>query len=120
MVAEDACNNEEKLVEILKKINEIDIYYVDGEACDLPKIIGFEIDGLGLVNFPLLEDDVKKLEKNGSARRVDNSTGLTFQLDPSQVKIKNPSWNVKLNDLVKRMGDTLGCQEEIEVCCFIL
>lgn len=87
----------------------------------MPKIIGIQVKGVGPVNSPLLEHDGKRIMKaikindtslkTGNVRKVANS----FLIDPLNVTIKNPEWDVRLNELVGIVGRVFGCQTDIGV-----
>ena len=98
-------------------------FCVDGEAYELPKLFGLEVDGFGPVSFPLVDPQGSNLigecqqtlfGKNGLTL-VKTEQPCYFELDASRVRMRNPEWDVKLNELVRRVGKGLGCQEEIEV-----
>ena len=46
---------------------------------------------------------------------VDTNVRDSYQLDPEQIEIRNPEWDVKLKDLLFRVGQALGCKDKIEV-----
>ena len=111
------------MIKSFRKIHDIKTKFMDGEAVDMPKIVGLEVTKFGLVKFPLLFSDAKKLVKVATPLRTTTSSELfrpgrstvnTFTLDPAKINIKNPEWNSKLNELVKKIAQGLGCLDDIE------
>jgi hypothetical protein len=71
---------------------------------------------VGQLSFPLSEHQVQDLIKVCTQATfgldgkdiVDTNVRDSYQLDPSQIEIKNPEWNNKLNLLVKRVVKEIG------------
>lgn len=106
----------------LKKTKSTGQYAFDGVASELPPLLGLEIKNFGPVSLPLYEEQAEKLIKvceqapfgRNEKTLLDTNVRDSYQLDPSHVKIKNPTWNVKLNELVARIAKGLGCLSDIE------
>lgn len=96
-------------------------FVVDGEAFELPTMIGLEVNGFGSVSLPLVDAQAKKLVKMCDKQHLQGDLPPKlivysyYELNPRQVQITNSEWKKKLKELVNRVGKRLGCQDEIEV-----
>lgn len=116
------------MISCLNKTAASGDFCVEGVASELPNSIGLEVENFGKVHFPLEEAQAKELIKvctlapfgKNELTLYDKKVRDSYQLDPSQVTINSRNWETKLNQLVKRVGVALGCQDEIEVSCHIL
>lgn len=98
-------------------------YLVEGRANELPSIIGLEISEFGHVLFPFMDSQATKLIKicqkvitHDQKKQIlsEKNARDSYQLDPSEIRIENPEWNVKLNELVSRVAKGLGCLADCE------
>lgn len=104
----------EKLLDILEKIEK------PGDFCTFgiidPCFPGLEIDNVGRIGFPLSTDQAKKIIKQcsqapygkGEKTIVDTKVRSTWQLEPEQVQLKNPEWDVKIEQAVKNIQEQFG------------
>lgn len=92
-------------------------FAVQGEAHELPVMLGLEVNGFGRVGLPFCDPQASELIKMcKQAEKIDHDVLSPVQLDASQVRIKNHhEWESKLKEFLKRVGKSLGCQHEIEV-----
>ena len=115
--------NFKSLNECLRNLSKCGDYSVDGEATEMPKIVGLEVKDFGPVSLPLRDPQASALinlcqkAPYGFNQKtlIDQNVRDSYQLDPSRVEITNPEWNVKLNDLVARVAKGLGCHAKVEV-----
>jgi hypothetical protein len=106
----------------LKTVESPGSYAFDGEATELPTMMGLEVKGFGLVHLPLTDLQAKKLigvckqapyGKNQQTL-IDKNVRDSYQLSPSSIKIGNKTWNAKLKELVARVSKGLGCVPKVE------
>ncbi|UIZ21715.1 hypothetical protein KXD40_000244 [Peronospora effusa] len=91
-------------------------YSFGGQADTLPVDPGLFVDSLGTISLPLVEEQVKKLiakcEKSpyghNMETKIDESVRKSWQLQPDQVEIKNPSWEKGLDKLTEIIANRLG------------
>ena len=84
----------------------------------LPKV---EVDGVGVVSFPISTDQIKKIIKQatqapygrGAETILDTSIRKTWQLPPEQVHISGKSWSSHFEAIVADVQNQLGCREVI-------
>lgn len=108
--------------ECLKKVNGTGKSSVAGEAYELPTLIGLEVNEFGPVSFPFVDPQATELIKickqapygQNEKTILDKNVRDSFQLDPVHFSIKNLTWKEKLNKLVSRVAEDLGCKAEIE------
>lgn len=111
------------LVETLNRAVRSGDSWADGEAAEMPKMLGLEVKRFGPVSLPLVDPQASELIKmckrapygRNTHTLVDRAVRDSYQLDPDQVSITNPEWKVKLERLVAHVAQTLGCQAPIEV-----
>jgi hypothetical protein len=115
--------NFKSLNECLRNLSKCGDYSVDGEASEMPKIVGLEVKNFGPVSLPLRDPQASALINlcqkapygYNQQTLIDQNVRDSYQLDPSLIEITNPEWNVKLNDLVARVAKGLGCHAKVEV-----
>ena len=115
-----------KLNSYLRKAKKSGDYSIEGVANELPCTLGLEVEGFGPISLPLIDPQASKLiERCAQApygkdfeTLVDRKVRDSFQLEPSQFKIRNPNWQKKLDELLVRVAKGLGCQQKIEACLF--
>lgn len=115
--------NFKTLNECLRNLSKCGDYSVDGEASEMPKIVGLEVKDFGPVSLPLRDPQASALINlcqkapygYNQKTLIDQNVRDSYQLDPSRVEITNPEWHVKLNDLVARVAKGLGCHAKVEV-----
>ncbi|RMX62504.1 hypothetical protein DD238_007732 [Peronospora effusa] len=91
-------------------------YSFGGQADTLPVDPGLFVDSLRTISLPLVEKQVKKLiakcEKSPYGHnmeiKIDESVRKSWQLQPDQVEIKNPSWEKGLDKLTEIIANRLG------------
>ena len=111
------------IVEYIKKAPKTSNYSVDGEANELPKDVNIEVKDFGRLNLPLEDPQASELIKvckrapygKNEQTLIDPNVRDSYQLDPSNVTITNGDWDKKLQQLVNRVGKSLGCKGQIEV-----
>lgn len=109
------------LVNNLKHGKKIGYYCVNGEAEKLPKIIGLDVENFGPVSFPLVDPQAKsfiKICKPALFKQINGRTKYIpgcYQLEPDRLRIVNKDWTYKLNGLVEKVKEDLGCQQIIKV-----
>jgi hypothetical protein len=104
-----------QLSECLHKVKGYGNYSLEGQANELPSLIGLEIKDFGPVLLPFMDPQASKLiEICQQAPFGRNKQALFYQLDSSAINITNPAWNVKLKELISRVAKGLGCLSEIE------
>lgn len=124
--ATKAENTEEKFLEVnacLRKASNSGEISFEGEAPELPCMLGLEIKDFGVVSLPFQDPQASELIKRceqapfgkNSKTLVDKAVRDSYQLDPSQFKINNPDWSKKLDEVVSRVEQGLGCEAKIEV-----
>ena len=107
----------------LKQAPSSGSYTVEGEAFEMPTMLGLEVNNFGPISLPLMDPQASNLIKickqapfgKHEKTLLDKNVRDSFQLEPDQIKINNPEWNVKLKDLLKRISKGLGCSSQIEV-----
>jgi hypothetical protein len=95
------------------------IGFLDGLDADLNP--GLHVDGVGNIDLPLTESDAQKLISKaqqapygkGSETLVDTTVRNTWQLDASQFKFTDPSWEEFMNGLCKTVAEKLGVGTDI-------
>lgn len=116
--------NLKDIAENIGKVIRNGDFCVEGEAFELPCCIGLEVQNFGPVSFPLTDATASELikviglNKNTKGRKSQlkiEAAKTRFELKPDRVRIGNPEWEVKLNELAKRVADGLGCHGNIEV-----
>lgn len=124
-------NIEEKFRELnacLKKATNSGEFSFEGEAVDLPCMLGLEIKDFGVVSLPFQDPQASELIKRcqqapygkNSKTLVDRNVRDSYQLDPSQFTINNPDWHTKLNEVVSKVEQGLGCEAKIEVITILI
>lgn len=108
----------------LRKCENMGEFSVEGEAFEMPTMLGLEIDTFGPVCFPLVDPQARNLIANVCQQSLFDKNGVPFAkvempcfyyIDAAKVKINNPVWNGRLNELVKRVAQRLGCLDDVEV-----
>lgn len=120
--SDDETNNEDSIKNLIKFAKSSGSSSVGGESKGLPQIPGLVVKGYGHLSFPMNELQANKLIEIfkpapygfGYHTLVNKTVRDTYQLEPSEFEIKNEEWNTNLNDLVKKVGDELGCKGGIE------
>lgn len=108
-------DNLKEIAELLKSVEIAQNNTLHGEAFELPKIIGLEIDNFGPVSFPLNDIDGFRVMQFCQRSRPDTSDKNTLEIDPSNVKIVNPDWEQAIGQLSNRVAIELGYKGEIKV-----
>lgn len=99
-------------------------FSVEGEAFEMPTMLGLEVDTFGPVCFPLVDPQARNLIASACQQSLFDKNGLPFAkaempcfyyIDAAKVKINNPVWKGRLNELVKRIAQRLGCLDDVEV-----
>jgi len=78
-----------------------------------------------ILGLPICESQVKDFIAlasrapfgKGEQTIIDTSVRCTWQLDPTQFSIKNSQWKENLKDLVDRVKNKLGCDDNMVVTC---
>ncbi|CAH0488791.1 unnamed protein product [Peronospora farinosa] len=91
-------------------------YSFGGQADTLPVDPGLFVDSLGMISFPLVEEEAKKLiakcEKSpyghNMETRINEYVRKSWQLQPDQVETKNRSWEKGLDKLTEIIANRLG------------
>ena len=79
---------------------------VNGEAVELPKILGLEVKELGLVNLPLLEYDAKRLLQISTPITHKNKHFFNKR-KAKKINNNNNKNNKKLYRITKNMTDNV-------------
>jgi hypothetical protein len=79
-----------------------------GEASELPGLPGLDVLGVGPLSLPIREHDAEAIKRVAEPSPVD-PTGCTWELQPRELTIHNPQWNIGLNKLIGRSATILGC-----------
>jgi hypothetical protein len=104
-----------KIKEILKITKSNGESVIGGEASELPILPGLFVRNFGDVSIPLCsqqaEDLIKVCKQASFGLKSENlaNFGNLYELEPSQIQIKNSSWNQSLNKLVEKVATDLGC-----------
>lgn len=108
-------DNLKEIAKLLKSVETTQNNTLQGEAFELPIIIGLELDNFGPVSFPLTDSDGFKVMQFCQRSRPDTSDMNTLEIDPSKVKIVNPDWEQRIGQLSNRVAIELGYKGEIKV-----
>ncbi|KAL8838689.1 MAG: hypothetical protein Q9176_004929 [Flavoplaca citrina] len=84
---------------------------------------GLSIDGIGRIAFPLIEHQAKQIVDvchqapfgKGSETVIDESVRKTWELNPNQFNLVNPTWNSTVTELVDTVSIELGCDPDVSV-----
>ncbi|KAL8673448.1 MAG: hypothetical protein Q9224_007523, partial [Gallowayella concinna] len=84
---------------------------------------GLSIPGIGRVAFPLIEYQAKQLVQachqapfgKGNQTIVDQDIRNTWELNPDQFELLNPTWPAIIDALTKTISKELGCAPEVSV-----
>ena len=104
-----------KIKEILKITKSNGESAIGGEASELPILPGLFVRNFGDVSIPLCsqqaEDLIKVCKQASFGLKSENMANFRnlYELEPSQIQIKNSSWNQSLNKLVEKVATDLGC-----------
>ena len=109
----------QELETLLSDLPQPGNFYAYGtKEIPMPK---FEVDGVGVVSFPISEDQIKKIIKQatqapygkGTETILDTSVRKTWQLPPEQIHISGKSWSSHFEAIVADIKNQLGCHEVI-------
>ena len=107
----------ESLELLLASVNRPGSFFVEGsQELPMPKIV---VEGVGILAFPLQEDQIKKLIEQavrapfgrGEETIVDTTVRKVWQLAPEKVEISGLSWAKHFKEILHQVKDGLGCQE---------
>lgn len=122
----DSCASDEVLLgfvikaELLALLDDVDIHSLGSFATSgsVPHAVnpGLTINGLGGIGLPLSTRDALELSTiahqaafgKGTETIVDTSIRRTWELDPSQFVLQNPSWQRCVHDLTAHVASELG------------
>lgn len=113
----------EELNAHLKELATSTRFAVDGEAFELPSVIGINVKDFGELSLPLKDPQASDLVKRcsqssfgkNSETCLDTNVRDSYHLEPSQFKIDHPDWDKKLQQLVSRVAIELGTDAKVEV-----
>ena len=119
---QNSLNQIKVIKELIKSLGPTGNSSIGGEANDLPVSLQLHVQNLGEIKLPLRDPQAKELIKackqapygKNYKTLVDKTVRDTFQLEPSQIEIKNPEWNAKMNSLVDKVARDLGCAGRVE------
>ncbi|CAI5741741.1 unnamed protein product [Peronospora destructor] len=91
-------------------------YSFGGLADTLSVAPGLFVNSLGMISFPLVEEQAEKLiakcEKSpyghNMETKINECVRKSWQLEPDQVEIKKPSWEKELDKLIDIIANRLG------------
>lgn len=104
----------DKLLKALSKVDR------PGDFCtcgDRPLVMpGLDVDGMGVVGFPLTKTQARKLIKlcqqapygKGTETVVDTDVRRVWELDPAQFQLTNPKWEECVSSIVDDVKAALG------------
>lgn len=119
----DGIDIDHELEELNANLKQVETSAVDGEAYELPSIIGINVNDFGELSLPLKDPQASDLIKRcqqcpfgkDSKKCLDTNVRDSYQLEPSQFTINHPDWNKKLQELVSRVAIELGTDAKVEV-----
>ena len=119
----DGIDIDHELEELNANLKQVETSAVDGEAYELPSIIGINVNDFGELSLPLKDPQASDLIKRcqqcpfgkDSKKCLDTNVRDSYQLEPSQFKINHPDWDKKLQELVSRVAIELGTDAKVEV-----
>ena len=108
--------------QLLSSANSLGECSVGGEANELPVMLGLHIKQIGHVSLPLTPNQAESLAKVCKQAPYglkydtvyDKTVRDTYQLDPSEIEIKNETWNENLDKLVEKVAKDLGCSGKVK------
>jgi len=75
----------------------------------LPTTLGLRVNGVGDLPLPLSDWHAKTLKSNRNTVKINNGTyHKSYTVDSNRIRIKNPTWTVSLEKLVKTVAYKLG------------
>lgn len=109
------------LLEVLAGARRPGNYFSSGTVeTPMPSI---EVEGHGMLSFPVPPSQARDLMASAAERApygrgdrtlVDESVRNVWQIPPSKLKLGGKGWAASLDELVRRIGEDLGC-EGVEV-----
>ena len=104
----------------LKELATWTRFAVDGEAYELPSVIGIDINDFGQLSLPLKDPQASELIMRCEQSSIGKDSekcleSNSYQLESSQFKINHPDWDKKLQQLVSRVAIELGTDAKVEV-----
>lgn len=111
---ESSCQDYIKNLRILHKILQnnhllIAKEYVKGLSKSLPSILGLNIKKIGPISLPIQEYQAEKVINQSSVCKQGKNA---YEIQASKITIENEEWQEKLNNLVYKIKDKLGCSDE--------
>ena len=104
----DGIDIDHELEELNANLKQVETSAVDGEAYELPSIIGITVNDFGELSLPLKDPHASDLIERccqqclfgkNSENCLDTTVRDSYQLEPSQFKINHPDWDEKLQEL---------------------
>lgn len=94
-------------------------FVMHGQAHELPTLLGLELKDFGPIKCPLSAHHAQELASICYKKASDQHGGELILIDKnvrsiSHVSIKNPEWDLKLKQLVRRIMDNFGLDCELE------
>jgi predicted 2-oxoglutarate/Fe(II)-dependent dioxygenase YbiX len=104
----------EAVLKALQKIKRPGTFVTSG-AID-PCFLGLEITEVGMVGLPLSENQAQAIIEHcyqapygrGEETIVDTDVRRTWQMEPQNIHIHNPQWQLIMRDLVAQIAEQLG------------
>ena len=106
--------------ELLKALDTVDRPSVVCTSGDIPLTMpGLNINGLGMLSFPLNKTQARKLIKlchqapygKGTETLVDIDVRRTWELDPDRFQLTNPKWQALIEEIVVNVQEKLGLEK---------
>ena len=106
--------------ELLKALGKVDRPSAVCTSGDMPLTMpGLEIDGVGVLSLPLGKTQARKLIKHcrqapygkGTETLVDPDVRRTWELDPDQFQLTNPTWEALVEEIIVNVQQELGLEE---------
>jgi hypothetical protein len=108
--------------ELLKNVKSAGKCSVGGEANELPSMLGLSVKNYGNIVLPLDKNQADELIKlchqapYGLKYETlhDKAVRDTYQLDPSEIEIRNKAWDENLERLVEKVAKDMGCKGKVQ------
>ncbi len=109
----------ETLDALLGSLGESSSFAASGSVA--PVLPGLEVKGVGPIGTPITEADAKRLIAKatqapygrGEKTVVDTDVRQVWQLEPSQIVLRNAEWSARVTSIVETVKEELGIGEKV-------
>jgi hypothetical protein len=109
----------QSLEALLGSLGESSAYVTSGSLA--PILPGLEVKGVGPIGMPVVAADAKRILTKasqapygrGAETIVDTGVRRVWQIEPSQIALRNPAWNTQLATIVETVKQELGIRQKV-------